>query len=148
MRCEHNRDDYRTCPHCAGSGSASVKRSVAIAKYIGIPYEEMNCFDLAKAVYKDAFDIELKNYFEGEVPNSHQVACLISSNKGDFVRVGKPQFGDLVILTVKGIECHLGIVLTDGRFLHSTKGVGSNMDRLDRWNNLIAGYFRHRELTA
>jgi len=25
MRCEHNRDDYRTCPHCLGIGAASVK---------------------------------------------------------------------------------------------------------------------------
>jgi hypothetical protein len=25
MRCEHGRDDYRTCPHCMGIGSASKK---------------------------------------------------------------------------------------------------------------------------
>lgn len=25
MRCEHSREDYRTCPHCMGIGSASAK---------------------------------------------------------------------------------------------------------------------------
>ncbi len=124
-----------------------MTQTASLKKYIGRPYEKYNCFDLVKEFYKDQFDIELKNYYEGEIPNPSQVEVLITSNKGDFFRVEKPRFGDLVVLRIYGIECHLGVVITEHAFLHSTREVGSNIDRLYRWENMRAGFFRHRDLS-
>lgn len=113
-----------------------------LVKYIGRPYETYNCFDLVKEFYKDHFNVELKNYFEGEIPTPQKVEVLIISNKGDFIKVDSPEFGDLVVLKIYGLECHLGVVVSPTMFLQSTKKTGSNMDRLSRWQNMIAGFYR------
>jgi len=110
------------------------------SKYIGRKYEEYNCLDLVKEFYKDQFGLDVKNYFEGDVPSREQVGALIKTNKGDFVKVeGKSQFGDIVVIRLYGIACHLGVVLHGTKFLHSAKNIGSNIDRIERYSRLIEG---------
>lgn len=117
-----------------------------IKKYIGHPYEEYNCLELVKEFYLDNFNLIIKNYFEGPVPNSKIVQSLIVSNKGDFISVtGKPQFGDIVTIRLYGLECHIGVCLGDGNFLHSIRGPGSAMEKLAKYGRLISGFYRHRE---
>jgi hypothetical protein len=118
---------------------------IALRKYIGRPYDQYNCFDLAKEFYNDQFGLELRNYFEGPAPSRKEVQSLIITNKGDFVPVDVPKWGDLVVIRLYGMECHIGVVTEDGRFLHSARGIGSLLDRLDRYKNMIAGYYRHQE---
>ncbi len=119
---------------------------IKLRKYIGRSYEDYNCFDLVKDFYRDQFNLDLQHYFEGgQVPDRKDVASLIVTNKGDFIKVeGIPRFGDLVIIRLYGIECHIGVVIEGGKFLHSARGIGSMIDRLERYNKMIAGYYRHR----
>lgn len=120
---------------------------IKFRKYIGRDYGTYNCFDLVKEFYKDQFNLELSHYFEGDVPARKQIESLIVSNKGDFVEISEKdkQFGDIVVIRLYGIECHMGVVIHGGRFLHSARNIGSLMDRLERYNKMIAGYYRHRE---
>jgi len=120
---------------------------INLLKYIGRPYETYNCFDLVKEFYADNFKLDIKHYFEGgPVPDRREVESLVVSNKGDFVKVeGKPQFGDIVVLKLYGLECHIGVCVDASRFLHSAKKIGSSLDRLDRYSKMIAGFYRHRE---
>lgn len=119
---------------------------INLLKYIGKPYEKYNCFDLVKEFYMDHFQLDIKNYFEGgPIPGDKVIESLIVSNKGDFAKVeGKPQFGDIVVIKLHGIECHIGVCIDSSRFIHSARKIGSNMDRLERYAKLIAGYYRHR----
>lgn len=120
---------------------------IKLRKYIGRRYEDYNCFDLVKEFYKDHYDLELKNYFEGgPVPSRQDVESLVITNKGDFVKVGKPEFGDIVIIKLYGLECHMGVYIEGGKFLHSARNIGSLLDRSERYHKMIAGYYRHREL--
>lgn len=116
-----------------------------LSKYIGRPYEECNCLDLVKEFYWDQFNLKIKNYFEGQVPDRRDVESIIVSQKGDFALVtGKPEFGDIVVIKLYGIECHIGVCLGDGSFIHSIRGTGSVMERLVKYGRLIAGFYRHR----
>ncbi len=119
-----------------------------LRKYIGKDYDTYNCLDLVREIYKDFFGLEIKNYFEGPIPSTEEVQSLIVSNKGNFVAVTDKKFGDIVVIRLYGIECHLGVVVDQTHFIHSAKRVGSNIDRLGRYSKLITGYFRHRELAA
>lgn len=123
-----------------------MKPDIRLFKYIGKPYDKYNCFDLVKEFYFDYYGLDLKNYFEGPVPDRKEVESLIVSNKGDFVKIeGKPQFGDVVVIRLYGFECHIGVCINASQFLHSAKGIGSNIDRLERYSKMIAGFYRHRE---
>lgn len=119
-----------------------------LRKYIGRSYHEYNCFDLVKEFYFDHFKLEIKNYFErqGPMPSRAEAQSLIVTNKGDFEEVKPPpRFGDIVSIRFHGIECHIGVVIEGSKFLHSAEKIGSNIDRLERYSKLIAGYYRHRE---
>lgn len=127
--------------------TSSYYDTATLRKYIGREYEKYNCFDLVKEFYADQFGLTLKNYWEGPVvPSRAEVESLVVSNKGDFVRVeGKPQFGDIVVIKLYGLECHIGVVVNESHFLHSARIIGSSMDRLERYAKMIGGYYRHRE---
>lgn len=124
-----------------------MTKPIHLLKYVGKPYEKYNCFDLVKEFYMDAFGLDIKQYFEGgPVPDRREVETLIVSSKGDFVKVeGKPQFGDIVVLKLYGLECHIGVCINASQFLHSAKKIGSTLDRLERYGNMVAGFYRHRE---
>jgi len=109
---------------------------------IGISHEEKNCWDIAVDFYRLVFDLELKHYYGKETPNRIDTSALIYSNKGDFVKVDQPVFGDLIIFSIHGIESHIGIYIDQTIFFHSSKTTGSVHDRLDRWKTLIVGYYR------
>lgn len=118
--------------------------SIQLRKYIGRPYKKFNCFALAKEFYADQFKIDLSQYYEGDLaPDRHTVESLIISNKGDFIQVEEPMFGDIVVIKLRGLECHIGVCVGNGNFIHSTIGVGSNMEKLEKYSRLIAGYYRH-----
>lgn len=124
---------------------------VDLKKYIGRSYDTYNCLDLVKEFYKDFFGLEVKNYFDGLVPDRKEVSSLIETNRGDFVEIKSKRdikFGDIVVIRLYGLECHLGVVIAGTKFLHSAKNIGSNIDRLERYERLIAGYYRHREAGA
>lgn len=118
-----------------------------LIKYIGRPYDKYNCFDLVKEFYKDHFDIDLSNYWEqNNTPDRRVVQTLIASNKGDFIDVSKEVIvlGDIVIVKLYGLECHVGVCVGNGMFLHSIRGVGSCMEHLKKYEKMIAGYYRHK----
>lgn len=122
------------------------KMDIRLLKYLGRPYEKYNCLDLVKEFYSDYYGLTIKNYFEGEVvPDRRTVESLIISGKGDFEEVkGKPEFGDIVVIKLYGVECHIGVCISSSQFLHSARHIGSHIDRLERYSKMIAGYFRHR----
>lgn len=118
---------------------------IELRKYIGRSYETYNCFELVKEFYKDQFGLDLKHFWEGgAVPGRKEVESLIVTNKGEFVPVKDPKFGDIVVIRLYGIECHMGVVIEGGKFLHSARGIGSLLDRLERYSKMIAGYYRHQ----
>lgn len=119
-------------------------RVIELRKYIGRDYDSYNCLDLVREFYKDHYNLELKDYYEGSTPERNEAASLIVSNKGDFVEVSDPQFGDIVVIKLHGMECHLGVYIENGRFLHSARTIGSLLDRTERYSKMIAGYYRHR----
>ena len=109
---------------------------------IGIPYEKINCWELCQKFYAQVFSVELQDYFDPRyTENKNYVNSLIRTNESDFVKVRSPEFGDLITIKIKGVECHIAIFLGNGLMLHTSKGTGSVIDRISRWNNMIVGYY-------
>lgn len=109
---------------------------------VGVPYSEKNCWDLARAFYSQVLGIELKHYSVDAPHDRTASQSLIYSNRGDFIQVTTPMFGDIITLKVRGIESHIAVYLGGGRMLHTDKHRGSYIDRVDRWSKTIVGYYR------
>lgn len=112
------------------------------ASLIGIPYEKKDCWSLAVDFYRDILGIELKSYFDGPIPERSEVQALVFTNKGDFEQVKTPQFGDIIVIKLFGIQCHFAIYLGSGQILHTTRKTGSVVDRFSRWSAAMIGFYR------
>lgn len=114
----------------------------SLSTYIGLPYETTDCFQLAQKFYIEQFEVQLKHYYSEMPEDRQEIENLIYSNVGDFDRVDSPEFGDLIILKILGIESHVGVYIGKDNFIHSVKVTGSCMDRLDRWKGRVTGFYR------
>jgi len=114
----------------------------AYSKLIGTPYSDLDCWGVAREFYRLVFGIELKRYFEGETPSRDTTENLIFSNRGDFLEVEKPRFGDIILIKLLGIECHIAIYLDATSILHTQNKVGCMIDRFSRWEKRTSGFYR------
>lgn len=122
-----------------------MERENRLRGFVGLRYEAVNCWQLVVALYREFFDIELKHLYDGDIPDRETRRALIFSKTGEFELVADtPQFGDIVILKIRGIESHIGFVVNKRQFIHSINGTGSCIEPLDRWRPNIAGIYRHR----
>lgn len=124
-------------------------KTPAYARLVGIPYTKMNCWDLTREFYRLMFEAELKSYFEGSsTPAPKDVRSLVYSNIGDFEKVAEGPYllGDIILIKLYGVETHMGIFLSEDRFLHTLKGTDSHIDKVSRWHTSIVGYYRLREI--
>jgi cell wall-associated NlpC family hydrolase len=114
--------------------------------FVGIPYNKKDCFNLAKYFYKEEFNIELKHYFDDLPKNRNEMCSLIYTHKGDFKKIKSPEYGDLILLKIRGVESHIAIFVGEGLMLHTTEKTGSVIDRLSRWANMVSGYYTLRDV--
>lgn len=108
---------------------------------IGVKYEKLNCWELCKEFYKTVFSIELKHYYDSIPEGRNEIKALISTHEKDFHKVRSPKFGDLLTIKMHGVESHIAVFVGNGMFLHTTKGTGSVIDRIAKWNRMIVGYY-------
>lgn len=110
---------------------------------IGLPYSSFDCYDIVKIFYDLVFDIELSGYSYDNPLDKDNMEFLIASQKSKFNQVSKPEFGDIILLKVQGVPCHLGIYLWKTKFIHTTVETGSIIDDTHYWKNKIEGFYRH-----
>jgi cell wall-associated NlpC family hydrolase len=113
-----------------------------ISKFIGISYKEKDCWELAKYFYLDIMGIELKHIYDGPTPDREISANLINSSKGEFEEIKEPEFGDIILIKLFGIECHIAVYIGGGLMLHTMKNSGSVIERTSRLERQIVGYYR------
>lgn len=61
---------------------------------------------------------------------------------GEFDKVEDPKFGDLILIKIKGIESHIAVYVGEGKMLHTSRATGSIVERIERWNPRIVGFYR------
>ena len=116
--------------------------SQGYSKLIGEPYEKYNCWQIAKEFYRIVYGIELLHAFDNFPEDKEEIKHLIYSNMGSFEKVDTPQFGDIILLKIRGIESHIAVYLEKGMFIHTSKGTGCVLDRVSVWGKVIVGFYR------
>lgn len=118
-----------------------------ILGYVGRDYEKCNCFDLVKEFYKNELGVDLTNYWESEsIPSRLDRQTLITASKGNFEKVEVPKFGDIIVVNLYGMACHLGVYIDHKIILHSLRKIGSCLEPTNKYARMIEGYYRYRAI--
>jgi len=117
------------------------------AHLVGIPYKKLNCYELVKKFYADVLKKELKSYYDVAPSDRVEMQNLVYTSKGDFVRVDTPEFGDIVLIKIEGLESHIAVYVGNGFILHTLVTTqASVVQRINpRWRHVVSGYYRLRE---
>ena len=98
--------------------------------YIGIPYQvneremsALDCWGLVRQVYSNELGIELPSY-DGYESTTDEKSFSDSFEQEISVwsPVGVPKEFDVAWCRIAGLECHTGIMLANGKMLHSMEG--------------------------
>ncbi|MDY0220242.1 MAG: C40 family peptidase [Desulfobacterium sp.] len=119
-----------------------------VKQYLGIPYRRagtsrrgMDCSSFVRIVYNEFFGIDLP----------HTAGAQFNSSGLKKINSHGIQPGDLIFFAnnkQKRID-HVGMYVSDGRFIHATSSVGITMSSLDNhyWKKRLVGSKRHTALT-
>lgn len=74
-----------------------------------------------------------------------QIQDKVNTYKSQFERIEKPERGDLVLITNGRFECHIGIVIDRGVFIHIKKECGVQQVRFNHplYKSRIEGFYRY-----
>jgi cell wall-associated NlpC family hydrolase len=125
-----------------------------VAGYIGLPYrfggstrEGLDCWGLVRLVLAEQFGKALPE-FPHEDADQHGLAGVVVTSLplAPVDRIAQPEPGDLVLLRLLGVPCHIGIAVGEGYMLHTLYRHDSALERLagSRWAPRIEGYYRVR----
>jgi len=132
---------------------------MGLSEYIGIPYGDhgrnqkaLDCWGLLWLIYKEQFNIGLPSYTDryASAEDQETVSHLIHNEIGPWTQVdaNQVQFGDAVLLRIKGEPWHIGVVISQGLMIHVMKGIDVCLERYDRsmWQHRVMGIYRHEAL--
>lgn len=124
-----------------------------------VPFEEggrswdgWDCWGVLYVAYKECLGVELPTY-SGEYTSTRrreELAKLIEHRRTDWVEVDSPKPFDAVLLDMMGRPCHVGLMLDDNLFIHSSEKSMTAVEDLRKapWSGTgfvskIEGYYRH-----
>lgn len=129
-----------------------------VGHYIGLPFKEhgrdrtgVDCWGLVRLVMAEQFGIVLPSYstYYDSTTREDQLAPLIDEERRHWISIehGEEEFGDVVVLRMRGQPIHVGLVIEKGRMLHVEVGIGSVLDSYAsaRWVLRVTGFYRYGE---
>lgn len=124
-------------------------------KYIGIPFKDkgrdingIDCWGLARLVYKQEYNIDLPSFSSDYEANDNlRMQDLIAQYKEGWEKIETPIEGCLVLFNIMGSETHIGVAVSDTHFIHTRDGMDSAIESFDsfKWNKRISGYYKYSE---
>lgn len=111
----------------------------------------MDCWGLFMAVYREQLKIELPSYewvYQNTVNDAKDISATVVEQSSVLWRQvekkdAKPFDG--VIMRMRGLPMHIGVVTRKGHMLHCVDGVGVSHELYDsaRWRDRVVGIVRY-----
>lgn len=122
-------------------------------KYMNVPFlekgrtmEGADCWGLVCLVYKNELGIDLKSYDDSykDTLDVMTVNQTINNERENWQDTDKPKEFDVIILNMRGLPMHVGIVTGKGKMIHCQRFLNTCHERYDtmRWSNRVVGFSR------
>lgn len=112
-----------------------------IGRYISIPYEKVNCWQLVQKVYAAEYGIDVgeKNAQSKNLKDHEWVDVLMNG-------LGYLE-GDVILFRERVMKKHVGLLLSPQLMLHTLEGSNSCIERWEslQWRDRIVGIYRHKK---
>ena len=115
--------------------------------YIGIPYEEQDCYEIIQTYYREVLNLELDDLYSSR-PSTEKTEQFYLEQRTRFKEIDTPEFGDIIVFKVFGLACHIGMYVDKVHFFHSRKTTNSCLEKLSIWKNRVVGYYRWPQLKS
>ena len=125
--------------------------------YVGIPFTEKgytrlgcNCWGLIRLwlIEQRGYNIPSYEDYYSDTNDSKGAKKILksSSSSGDWLKVDTEEPGDVVLLRIKNMPWHVGIVAPKKKMLHIERGLDSIIEPYKglKWRNRILGFYRYR----
>ena len=122
--------------------------------YVGIPYklhgrdiDGLDCWGLARLIYKDQKDIDLpslsEEYFASDDVTHNQE--VIARHKEGWALVNDYTVGDVALFRINGSQSHVGVIIDENRFIHAREGNNVTIEKLDsiQWRRRLVGVYKY-----
>lgn len=115
---------------------------------IGIPFRyggrgdgAFDCYGLVMELHKRR-GIELPDYLSPK--DKGVIASMMASQVTLWRKVEEPEVGDVILMRIGIFNCHVGVLLDDGEFIHTYEASGGVcIESLSGWDRRIEGYYRY-----
>lgn len=124
--------------------------------YVGIQFGEkgrgkgvpLDCWGLVHLVYSERLGIELPDYLDQYETTDDRDALgevIGSESREKWHEPESPQSFDVIILRLRGVPMHVGLVTRPGYMIHCARGIGVVHERYDssKWRSNVMGFSRH-----
>lgn len=124
------------------------------AKYMNIPFKDKgrdeqgaDCWGLVRLIYKNELGIELDDYSDSyfDTNDREVLAKIVSSEKNqNWITPESPKEFDVVILNMRGIPIHVGIITKQNHMIHCAKGINTVHEHYgtSKWKHKVMGFAR------
>lgn len=120
-------------------------------KYIGLPFQQYDCFNLAKLILKENFNIDTINtnvkHYESDLINQSYLGEV-----DNWVKVKTPLEGDIVAIRLDSnyphLVTHFGVMINNKQMIHTTEKTNCVVENITKYYKLVAGFYRHKDLAT
>ena len=119
------------------------------AELIGVPFERggrgphsFDCYGLCRYIIERDSGVKAPDY--GAPADAAQIQALMVGSVCFWKRLDEPKEGCVVMFRTGRLITHVGIVISDSRFIHTWEHSGGVVtERLDPWKHRIVGFYEY-----
>lgn len=124
-----------------------------IADYIGIDFNELDCYGLVRKFYFHQFSIELEDfgmkYGDGDLRYFVKVNMNFRKYAEAWHKTDKPKYGSVIAMRLDSrmpkIVTHFAIAINEHEMIHTTRNGNSRLEPIARYHNLIEGIYNYED---
>ena len=121
-----------------------------VSKYVGLPFEKYNCWQLMCLIYKNEFNIILPDFSKeySDAMDREKIKQIYNRElQGRFVKLEEQKLYGFVVLRMSGQPWHCGLVVDQNIMLHTERKVDAVIENFSHklWRARLIGFYEYNQ---